>query len=368
MHDMKAIRLTFLLLALLLPMTAGAQTRAETSLYTRTVKKPSVKAADKFLGRFPESVYAPQVRHMKDSLLQLDFIDKNVSLISKADALGVAGDAIDAVGWKKDGSEHVLALQKDLTLRILNPNGQEEDLRMVPVYSMEEHPQPLTLMIPMEVISPLGGRRNYVHFGYSNGNTEYVEVLYMPEEDILQQAIFYGNALQADTLKIEGQCPEMMEGITPSAEVAWIVQRFRENPALVPISKADLLTDTAISWWLEKNPKAETTASRLSFGLLDQESSIAEACKKARKERGKGSSAALFDIRGYTVICATSYKSGECSLVWCEPACKDKKTDKYLSTIYFESDGTTLDLIYYKGKTTFKKKVSLVSKTVHHFK
>ena len=364
---MKSIRIILLLGALLLPVTAGAQTRAEKNLYTKTMKKPSVKAADKFLGKYPESVYAPQVLHMKDSLLEVDFIDKNISLISKEEALAVAGDAMDAVGWKKDGAEHVLALQGDLTLRILDTAGQEEDLRMLPVYSMEDTPQPLALVLPMEVISPLGGRRNYVHFGYSNGNTEYVEVLYMPEEDILHQAIFYGNALAADSLRIEGQCPEMMEGVVPAAEVAWLVQRFRENPSLVPISRADLLTDAAIAWWREKNPKAETSASRLSFGLLDPESSIAAACKSARKERGKGSSAALFDIRGYTVICATNYKSGECSLVWCEPVCKNRKTDKYLSTIYFENDGTTLDLIYYKGKTTFKKKISLVSKTIHHF-
>lgn len=363
---MRTIRIILLLCALVAPAALGAQTRPETNLFNKTMKKPSVKAADKFLAKYPKSVYAGQVLHMKDSLLYLDFVSNNISQISKEDALSVAGEAMDAVGWKKDGKEHVLALDKDLTLRILNPAGEQEDWRTIPVYTMEDDYVPPTIVLPMEVISPFGGRRLYVHFAYLNGDAEYVEVLYMPGEDIVHQALFYGNAVPGDSLSIEGQCPEMMEGITPAAEVAWLVQRFRENPALVQISKADLLTDSAIRWWLEKNPKAETSASRLSFGVLDPESSIAAACSKARKERGKGYSAALFDIRGYTVICAV--KGGEYSLVWAEPVCKNKRTDKYLDTIYFESDGTTLDLIYYKGRTTFKKKISVVSKSLQHFK
>ena len=365
---MRPLRIILLLGALLLPAALSAQTRAETNLYNKTMKKPSVKAADKFLVKYPESVYAPAVLHLKDSLIHLDFVQKNVSLISKEEARSLAGEAIDAVGWKKDGKEHVLALYSDLTLRILSPGGEWEDSRSIPVYSMEENPLPLSLVLPMEVIAPLGAQRNYLHFGYRNGDSEYVELLYLPTEDILHQAIFYGNGSSGESLRIEGQCPEMMEGLIPAPEVAWLVQRFRENPALIEISKADLLTDTAIRWWREKNPKAETSASRLSFGVLDPESSIVAACVKARKEKGKGYGAALFDIRGYTVICGISYKTGEYSLVWCEPVCRNKRSDKYLSSIYFESDGTTLDLIYYKGNTTFKKKISFASKTLQHFK
>ena len=77
---------------------------------------------------------------------------------------------------------------------------------------------------------------------------------------------------------------------------------------------------------------------------------------------------AQFDLRGYTVLVAGSKTSGEYSLIWCEPVCKNKKRDKYIRTIYFENDGTTLDMVYYQGNTTFKIKISLPSHTVYRTK
>jgi hypothetical protein len=159
----------------------------------------------------------------------------------------------------------------------------------------------------------------------------------------------------------------MLEGTIPPAEVAWIVNRFRENPDLVQLSKADLLTDESIRWWLGRNPKADT-ASKLTFGRLDPESSIAQACKAAKKEKGKNVSVALFDIRGYTVICSVSHKDGEYTLVWCEPVCKDRKTDRYIRSLYLENDGITLDVVYYKARTTFKNKISLNTQAITHLK
>ncbi|MBQ9410350.1 MAG: hypothetical protein IJU21_01945 [Bacteroidales bacterium] len=358
---MKTLRIIIATVLLVIPLSLGAQTKAETSLYGKTMNKPSLKAADKFLKKYPNSVYAPKVLQLKDSLLMADYIAANVSTISHDDAVSVAGAAADAIGWKKDGVEHVLALDPDLTLRILSPSGELEDTRAIPVYTMSGASPSLTG--PMELVSPFGGKRQYVHFAYNGGKDEYVEVLYLPSEDIIHQALFYGNG---DGTRIEGQSPEMIEGVNVSAEVAWLVARLRENPNLIQISKADILTDDSIQWWLEKNPKARTTATKLVFGKLDPESSIVEACKKARKEKGTGRNAAMFDIRGYTVICTVS--GGEYTLVWCEPVCTNRNTQPYIRSIYFDNDGTTLNLFYYKGKTTFKKKISLPSRTLRHLK
>lgn len=358
---MKLLKAIIAAALLVLPLSLGAQTKAETTLYGKTVKKFSIKAADKFLKKYPNSVYAPKVLHLKDSILMAEYIAANVSTLSHDAAMAVAGGAVDAIGWKKDGVEHILALDPDLTLRVLSPDGTLEDTRVIPVYTMSSASP--SLASPMELISPFGGKRQYVHFAYRGGKDEFVEVLYLPEEDLVNQALFYGNG---DGTRIEGQSPEMIEGINISAETAWLVARLRENPALVQISKADILTDDSIKWWLEKNPKAQTSATKLTFGKLDPESSIVEACKKARKEKGSGRSAAMFDIRGYTVICTVS--GGEYTLVWCEPVCTNRNTQPYIRSIYFDSDGTTLNLFYYKGKTTFKKKISLPSRTLRHMK
>lgn len=360
-------------------LPATAQTKAETTLYGKTLVKPSVKAADKFLKKFPESVYAPEIRHLKDSLQTAEFQKKNVSQISKDEALQVAGAStqtsshcLDAVGWKKDGIEHILALTvlqgavapTELTLRILSPNGAPETAKTIPVYTLQDPQKPFRLALPLEVVSPLGPRRNYLHFAYYNGADEYVEVLYLPEEDILHQAMFYGNPVGKDQQHIEGQSPEMMEGLQLTAETAWLVGRLKDNPSLIPISKADYLTDAAIRWWLEKNPGAGSKSARISFGRLDPESSMVLAYNKHSKEKGKNCNAALFDIRGYTVICVRSRTDGEYSLAWCEPVCRNRNRDKLLNTIYFESDGVTLVLFYYKGKTTFKYRLSTASHTL----
>ena len=373
----KILAAAILALSILKPLPAAAQTsaatqsKAEIYLYGKTLTKPSVKAADKFLKKFPESVYAPEIRHLKDSLQTAEFQKKNLSKISKDVALQVAGTAgpcLDAVGWKKDGTEHILALTvlqgavapTELTLRILSPNGASETAKTIPVYTLQDPQKPFRLALPLEVVSPLGPRRNYLHFAYYNGADEYVEVLYLPEEDILHQAMFYGNPVGKDQQHIEGQSPEMMEGLQLTAETAWLVGRLKDNPSLIPISKADYLTDAAIRWWLEKNPGAGSKSARISFGRLDPESSMIQAYGRAMKEKGKNCNAALFDIRGYTVICVRSRTDGEYSLAWCEPVNRRKR----LNTIYFETDSTTLVLFYYKGKTTLKYRLSTASHTL----
>ena len=363
---MKTLRLILAAgLFLLASLEGNAQSKAEKKLYGKTVESFSVKSADKFLKKYPKSVYAPRITQMKDSLLLAEYLEANTTQITPEEALGIAGGALSAIGWKKDGVERVLALDSDLSLRVLSPDGTLVENRTIPVYTMDPSAPQIRLTIPMEMISPLGGSRTFIHFGYRNGEGEDVEALYLPEEDNIYQALFYGNPLGDG--RIEGQSPEMLEGTVPPAEVAWIVGRFRENPDLVQLSKADLLTDESIRWWLSKNPKADT-ASKLTFGRLDPESSIAQAFKTAKKERGKNVSVAQLDIRGYTVLCSAFHKGGDYTLIWCEPVCKDKHTDRYIRSMSFENDGITLDVVYYKGKTTFKNKISLSSQTISHLK
>ena len=59
--------------ALFLASAAGAypQTKAESRLYSRTIEKPSLEAFDKFLKRFPNSVYSAEISARKDTLLSI---------------------------------------------------------------------------------------------------------------------------------------------------------------------------------------------------------------------------------------------------------------------------------------------------------
>ena len=385
------------LLLMALPQGASCQTKAETSLYNKTLKKPSLKAYEKFLSKYPSSTYSKEIAFLRDSVVfySLDrdnaqavkdfastypdsrfagrveeiILSHNTSPLSSQEALSRVPGATDAVGWRKDNVDRILTMTLDAGgahLQAYTLEGAKDDSfsRTIPLYTLFQGGAGSTSrVLPLEWTST-GGSRRYLHYSYINtgavqGEKEYVEVLYDLGNDLTSQAMFYGNALSGD--RIEGQSPERMEGVLPTAEVAWILSRMEENPSLVQISRADLLSDESIRWWREKNPSAETTASRVTFGALDEGSSIVQAYKKARKENGKLFNAALFDLRGYTIICAYSKTTKDYVLVWCEPVCKDKNRDKLLNSIYFEGD-STLDMFYYKGRTTFKLRLNLSSK------
>ena len=91
---MKTVKIIIAAALLAIPLSLGAQTKAETSLYGKTVKKFSIKAADKFLKKYPNSVYAPKVLHLKDSVMMAEYMAANVSTISPDAAMAVAGNAV----------------------------------------------------------------------------------------------------------------------------------------------------------------------------------------------------------------------------------------------------------------------------------
>ena len=360
---MKRIVTAVLAALVIVSPAAMGQSKKETSLYNKTIKKLSIKTADKFLSKYPQSVYAPEILRLKDSII----VSMNTSLIGKEEALQKAGACLDAVGWKKDGTEHILALDEGLSLRILKADGSLEEIRSIPLYNLTEGLTKTSLVKPMEIIN-MGHNHFYVYFSYlnegeDNPEKEYVEVLYSPDSDITNNAMFYGKALpvkEGEAFRIEGQSPESIEGLTLTAETLWLLERLKENPSLVPLSKADLLTDESIKWWQEKNPKALTSASKLTFGTLDPESSLVEKYKKASKERGKNWNAAMFECRGYTVIVAGNKSTGGYVLVWAEPS----RGKSGLNSIYFENDGYTLDLVYYKANRMSKVKISMANASV----
>ena len=132
------------------------------------------------------------------------------------------------------------------------------------------------------------------------------------------------------------------------------------DSTLVELSRADEMTDQAIDWWLKNNPRALTNASSVSYGALNAESSLVEAFRKAKKESSANYSAALFDIRGYTVIVVQRKSNGSYVLAWAEPVCVNKNRDRLLNSIYFRN-ASNLTMFYYKGKSTFNYQLNLAN-------
>ena len=394
--------------ALLAMGTLHAQAPAETKLYNKTLKKPSVKAYDKFLKKYPSSVYSLEIRTLKDSTLfaavdqedaaaveafaaahpdspiadQVEAViaRHNTSPLTREEALAalraLAPSAADAVGYRRANRDYALGLAAaDGALALyrgsLGADGAWTlaDTPAPERYTLDSKLSDCRLDGPVELVE-INGKNllsfNYINSADNNKNIEYVASLYDPEDGSFTHAMFYGRDMSGkDGLKVEGQCPEALSTLA-TPENAWLLNRINSDPRLVPIAKADALTDDSIAWWLEKNPNAETNASRLNFGALDEESSLVAGFKVARsrdKDSSKSFTAAMMDIRDYTVIVAYSKTYKNYILVWCEPVCKDKNRDKLLNNIYFEDDAN-LALFYYKGRTTFKNRINLASRTI----
>ena len=385
-----------------------AQSPAETKLYNKTLKKPSVKAYDKFLSKYPSSVYSLEILTLRDSTLfaAVDREDAgavtafleahpdtplageigeiiarhNTSPLSKEEALSavraLVPGAADAVGWRRANRDYAIGLSAEgNALRLyrcaLGADGAWTlaDTSSPERYNLDSKLVDCRLDGPVELVE-INDKKylsfNYINSAENNKGIEYVASLYEPVDGSVSHAMFYGRDMSGgDGLKIEGQCPEALSMVV-LPENAWLLNRINSDSRLVPIAKADALTDDSIAWWLEKNPEAETRASRLNFGALDEESSLVAGFKTARsrdKDSSKGFTAAMFDIRDYTVIVAYSKTYKNYILVWCEPVCKNKNRDKLLNNIYFEDDNT-LALFYYKGRTTFKNRINLASRSI----
>ena len=382
-------RITIFLLAAVLLLCAGvpstAQSKKETKLYEKAVQSRTAAACNKFLKKFPSSVYMPEICALRDTLLSISPISADEEfdilngLLPELRREENRPQILKAIGYRDNGRDYVLGVcvapeaVPGASVRIYGSECVKGIWQPVFTsdyerYRMNESDSVRTFLLGDVSLATVAGER-WILAAYRNvfpdgQGVEHVETLLEPLGQKSVSAVFYGKLLDGQMRRIEGQSPEaLVAPVMRSAEIAYLLDVMAEDPSLVQISRADALTDEAIAWWLENNSKAASSASKLLFGQLPEECSIVEAFKKDRnKERSGNYTAALFDIRGYTVVCEQN-GAGEYALVWCEPKCKDRSRDKYLNTIYFEK-GSTLCLYYYKGRTTFKYRINLASKSI----
>lgn len=149
----------------------------------------------------------------------------------------------------------------------------------------------------------------------------------------------------------------------PSPATEYLAALIAADERLVVLPEDVYLTDKAIEWWVERNPKAMSSAKKFEIGSIPAESSLAAAFGKARKEaKGKYQCVAI-DARGYTCLVIRNTSNGNYILAWALPVCTNRQTQWYLKNFYFENE-TTLAMIYYKGSSMAKIRLNLVSKTI----
>lgn len=373
-----AIYITLALTALS-SFAASAQTqpsKAETKLYKKVMKKPSIAAYDNFIAKFPESSLAREFYELRDSTK----LTKEIATETAHYVVPAGSEIADVIFYREHYRDYILCLtmsEPDMPFNLmryyrigLDEESQSwEVLDMVPVekYTQTDGMVSTDLLEGLTKVNTGTTERlffSYLNYNESGKELEYVVSLIDPANGNTTNAMFYGKGSKnGASYKIEGLSPETVGGGIKLQEDLYLLNKLNENANLKTIPEADRLADDAIAWWQSKNPKALTNAKTLTFGILDAENGIVTAFKKASKEKSSKYTIAKFDLRGYTIICAQSRSTQEYFLVWCEPVCKNKKTDRYLNTIYFDND-TNFSMFYYKGNTTFKYHVGLATKSI----
>lgn len=177
--------------------------------------------------------------------------------------------------------------------------------------------------------------------------------------------LFRGKNLSAPSLLpseylIEGSSNADMLPDSDSLVVGYLSSLLDADSRLKVFPESLFLTDKTIEWWVENNPKAMTSARSVQMPVIDSEASLVSEYENVRKVKGAKFSAAVFDTRGYCVIVAKRNSSPEYALAWAEPSAVDKSRDRYVKSIYFQSDNT-LAVIFYKGKSMFKYNLNLAT-------
>lgn len=376
--------LKFLLCAaLLLAASTGAysQTKAETKQYNKAVGKPSVQAFDRFLKKYPSSVYAAEISARRDTLL-------SISPYSSAEAEAILSEYLPSGAL-------FLAFpdRKDAVDRIYGVciSSSELDLGHVKLYTAVRGEDGWTLAdsyeSPTAALASEGASRQFVdstavfeirgdrYFMFNfltsaadSDKMSYTAATWSPAGDAYSEVVFEGHDIlqpgEGLPFHIEGRVNEnsIMNPGRPEAKL--MTAAMNENPCLKQIPAGDYLTDAAIDWWLEQNPDATTSATKLNFNILPDNSSLVEQFEAARDRKSSSRyTAALFDIRGYSVIVVKQKADGNYVLAWAEPECEDHYRDRLLNSITFE-DANTLEMFYYHGNRHFDYKLNLTSKTV----
>lgn len=376
---MKKILLIFAAL-LCLSIAADAQTKAETRLYNRTISKPSLSAYDKFLSRFPSSVYADDITARKDTLLNIspynelqaeEIISGLLPAGSELKAIPVRSNAIDriyGVCIKAD------SLELDYVRIYTAEHGKDgwsiKDSYEAPSASAEGMSS--RKFVDSSSTFKIRDERyflfNYLLSSEDGSRQSYVSACYSPDSDSYDAISFSGKNILAEgdsaAYRIYGRSSEGMASGSARQQVKLMLSNMTENPLLQAIPDNEYYTDLALEWWLENNPEALGSATKIKFSIIEEESSLVQEYLKQRgKKNSSKYSAAIFDHRGYSVIVVHQKEDNNYVLAWAEPECKNKKKDRLLNSISFR-DANTLEMFYYHGNRTFKYWLNLTSKSL----
>ena len=369
-----------ILLGLSLCSAAFAQSKTETKNYQKAIAKPSIKAYDAFLKKFPNSVYSADIEARKDTLLSITpYSFETAAEIASTLLPDCKAESLRAFPLRKDAQDYIFAaalqgegLEKGY-IRIHKTTLQKGNWSLegsidLPYGSCEEQDQ--VQFVDSLSSFKIKGETNFKFALYQSSarseEASYFLCCLEPLQDYFETVSFNGKKAAAEdgAYKIIGRVDDLNID-TNRSQIRLMLSEIKENPRLCQISDADYYTDLAIEWWLEQNSfQGKVASGKLAFSLLENECSLVSGFQTAKwKQDSAKYKAAIMDIRGYTVIVVYQKTSKDYVLAWAEPECRNRKTDQLLSSIYFTNQNT-LKMNYYKGNRTFSYSLNLASKTL----
>ena len=358
-----------------------AQKKAETRMYDKTLSKPSVEAFDKFLKKYPSSVYAADILARKDTLLNISPYDMKQAADIARPLLSTASPEYIAFADRRDAVDRVYAV-------CLSGEGLALDQVRIVTFAKggDGWTQESVYDAPATDAEGMAARRfedgvetavirgtRFLFFHYLMESADeseqcYVAAAYAPQTDEFGCVSFRGEHVLTTGHRppyyISGRSDEALLSGMDRPWMRLLLKDIQDNPWLMQVPDNLYLTDAAIRWWLEQNPGALTDATHLRFNVLQPESSLVQEFTAAKgKKTSSKYTAAMFDHRGYTVIVVHQRAEDNYVLAWAEPEAKDHYRDRLLNSIAFD-DANTLAMSYYHGNRTFKYRLNLASKNL----
>lgn len=366
---MKAKRFLALAILCLFTINAASQTSAETRQYNKIVKKASVALIDNFLKKYPNSTYTEDLVARRDTLL-------SITPYSNEEAKEIMSQFITEAEYhsfpvREEGIDKIYSVQlmDDSYIfynAVLEVKGKKSAWKLLETDSFQTNMEEAAQLEDNNIqaqIQIIGGDK-YLICSYLYGRERYVYFSYCPSNHQFAELVFSGKTIENrdGSIMIEGTSNNSLYGQARS-DVAVLSMMMDNNPMLKRIPNDILLSDLAIEDWLNANPDALTNAKKVTMLSLPKEASLIELFEKAKKSSNSKYSAAIIDVRGWTVVVVKQKSDGNYLLAWAEVECKDHKNDRLLNSLSF-TDANSMKMSYYHGRKTFNYILNIASKTL----
>ncbi len=401
-----------------------AQTKSETKLYNTTKTKGDLKSINKFLSKYPNSIYAKEITQLKDSITffglnkndVLEYInfckehpdsyyyqaannkisELNTSKISDSQAQEITADFYGENAPKKSiiksvknfNKENIVVIWEDgkttynIEVITQTPEGWQKSNNLTEHKYISDNNLNLFEFVENCKVVTINGEQ-YIQYSYTNrsqqvdkrsnltnNNAEYVINLYSINDNSVYSAMYSGltninsvsKPYDSEDFIIYGKCNDSAAGgIYATEQMKYLLRELSKNNKLQPFDKEQFIVQETIQWWYDNNP---VNAKQLKFGAINKDNPIAKAFDAStQKEKVGNKLVNFFDIYNTTVIVAYDRADKSYTLVWCEPVAV-KKSDAQLSNLYQDKQNT-IALFYYKGNTAYKKRINLNNRTIY---